>query len=394
MTKRVLDTIMERADEIRELAPSNEALGKLDDKAAKILRDSGVIRMLQPKEYGGLEVHPVEFAETVMGIAALDGSTGWISGIVGLHPWEMAYADPKVREEIWGQDVDTWISSPYAPLGVAKPVDGGYILNGRWQYSSGSDHCEWTFLGAMLGDKDGKVAQPPSALHVILPRKDYEIVEGTWDVAGLAGTGSKDIVVRDAFIPDYRVLEYAKVLDGRAPKEAGLTNPLYHVPFTCIFPVGISSAVIGICEGALAQHVAWQKDRVQITGTRAKEDPYVLYALGEAADEIRASRVMMLDNVNRIYDKVAAGKEISFEERAINRRTQVRSTWRAVQAMTQIVVRSGGNAFRTDNPIQRAWRDAHVGLAHAIHVPGNVYHVSALAEMGIVPPPGPMRTMI
>src|SRR5512139_724052 len=270
MTKRVLDTIMERAEEIRALAPSNEALGKLDDKAAKILKDSGVIRMLQPKEYGGLEAHPAEFAETVMGIAALDGSTGWIAGIVGLHPWEMAYADDRVRQEVWGEDPDTWIASPYAPMGIAKPVDGGYILNGRWQYSSGTDHCDWIFLGAMLGDKDGTMVQPPNSMHVILPRADYEIVEGSWEVAGLSGTGSKDIIVRDAFIPAYRTLEYAKVMDGRAPKEAGLTDPSYHMPFTTVFPVGISSAVIGICEGALAEHVAWQRNRVQITGTRAK----------------------------------------------------------------------------------------------------------------------------
>jgi 3-hydroxy-9,10-secoandrosta-1,3,5(10)-triene-9,17-dione monooxygenase len=394
MANRVLDTIMERAEQIRELGPANEALGRLDDKAAQILKDAGVIRLLQPEAHGGLEVHPREFAETVMGIASLDGSTGWIAGIVGVHPWEMAYADPKVREEIWGEDPDTWIASPYAPMGIARPVDGGYVFNGRWQFSSGTDHCDWIFLGGMLGDDEGKMAMPPRSLHLILPRSDYEIVEDSWDVAGLKGTGSKDIVVKDAFVPAYRTLEYTKVVDGSAPREAGLTNPSYLMPFSCVFPLGISAAVIGIAEGALHHHLAYQRNRVQITGTKIKDDPYVLYAISEAAEDIKASRTALLDNCSRMYDMVASGHVPTFAERAAGRRTQVRAAWRAVQAMNEIVVRSGGNAMRMDNPIQRFWRDAHVGLAHAIHVPGSVYHVSALTDLDIEPPQGPMRSMI
>ncbi|MFI0358019.1 acyl-CoA dehydrogenase family protein, partial [Actinomadura sp. 9N407] len=382
----VLDKIMERAAELRELGPVNESLGRLDDKAAKVMRDAGVIRMLQPKTYGGLQVHPAEFAETVMGIAALDGSAGWVAGIVGVHPWEMAMADPKVQEEIWGEDNDTWIASPYAPMGIARPVDGGYVFNGHWQFSSGTDHCDWIFLGAMLGDSEGKMAMPPTSLHMILPRSDYEIVEDSWNVAGLRGTGSKDIIVRDAFVPGHRVVEFSRVIDGSAPKEAGLTDPGYHVPFSCVFPLGITSAVIGMAEGALSHHLAYQRGRVQITGTKVRDDPYVLYAIGEATAEIQASRAALLENVNRMYDKVAAGQEISFAERAAGRRIQVRAAWRAAQATTDIMVRSGGNGMRSDNPIQRFWRDAHMGLAHAIHVPGSVYHVSSLTDLDIEPP--------
>ncbi|WUI01175.1 acyl-CoA dehydrogenase family protein [Spirillospora sp. NBC_00431] len=394
MANRVLDTIMERADRIRELGPVNEALGRLDDKAARALREAGVIRLLQPEAYGGLEAHPREFAETVMGVSALDGSTGWVAGIVGVHPWEMACADPKVREEVWAGDPDVWIASPYAPTGVARPVDGGYVFNGRWQFSSGTDHCDWIFLGGVAGDADGQVARPPRLLHLILPRSDYEIVEDSWDVAGLKGTGSKDIIVRDAFVPAYRTLEHERVVDGSAAREAGLANPSYLMPFSCVFPLGVTSAVIGITEGALHHHLAYQRDRVQLTGTKIKDDPYVLYAISEAAEEIKASRTALLDNCSRVYDRVAAGHEPTFAERAAGRRTQVRAAWRAVRAMDEIVIRSGGNAMRSDNPIQRFWRDAHVGLAHAIHIPGAVYHVTALTDLDIEPPPGPMRSMI
>src|SRR6478735_977229 len=293
MTNPALTAVEERADEIAALAQSNEKLGRLDDAAAKLLRDTGVIRMFQPAKYGGAEAHPREFAETVMRIASLDGSTGWVADIVGLR-----------------------------------------------------------------------------------------------------GTGSKDIIVKDVFVPENRVVAFAKFLDGSQPREAGLTNPTYHIPFTTAFPLGITSAVIGIAEGALAAHLAYQKTRVQITGTRITDDPYVLTAISAAAEEIKASRTAMLDNVSRFYDAVEAGREITFADRAASRRTQVAAAWRAVRAMDEVVARSGGNGLRMDNPIQRFWRDGHMGLAHAIHVPGAVFHVSALTDIGVTPPPGPLLSMI
>jgi 3-hydroxy-9,10-secoandrosta-1,3,5(10)-triene-9,17-dione monooxygenase len=394
MTHPALAAVEERAEEIAALAESNERLGRLDDSAAKLLRDTGVIRMLQPATYGGAEAHPRDFAETVMRIASLDGSAGWVAGIVGVHPWEMAMCDAQVQEEIWGEDQDTWIASPYAPMGILRPVDGGYVFNGRWQFSSGTDHCDWIFLGAFMGDAEGNRAMPPRNYHVILPRSDYEIVEDSWDVVGLRGTGSKDIIVKDAFIPENRVVAFSKFLDGSQPREAGLTNPTYHIPFTTAFPMGITSAVIGIAEGALAAHLAYQRTRVQVTGTKVTDDPYVLYAIGAAAEEIKASRTAMLDNVSRFYDAAEAGREVTFAERAASRRTQVSAAWRAVRAMDEVVARSGGNGLRMDNPIQRFWRDGHMGLAHAIHVPGAVNHVSALTDIGVTPPPGPMLSMI
>lgn len=390
----VLDAIEEHADQIAALGPANESLGRLTDDAAKLLRDSGVMRMLQPAEYGGAEAHPREFAETVMRIASLDGSTGWVAGIVGVHPWEMALCDPRVQAEVWAEDHETWIASPYAPMGILTPVEGGYRFSGRWQFSSGTDHCDWIFLGAMLGDAEGKMAMPPQNYHVILPRSDYTIVEDSWDVVGLRGTGSKDVVVDGAFVPDYRAVPFSSMMDGSALAASGRTNPTYGVPFTTIFPLGITSAVIGIAEGALAAHLAYQRTRVQVTGTRAKDDPYVLYAISAAAEEIKASRTAMLDNVARFYDQAARGERASLAERAASRRTQVAAAWRAARAMDEVVARSGGNGMRMDNPIQRFWRDGHMGLAHAIHVPGSVFHATALTELDVTPPPGPMLAMI
>ncbi|WP_405164988.1 hydroxylase [Nocardia sp. NBC_01499] len=390
---QVLERIEGFAEEIRVAGGEGEKLMRLAEGSVLRLRDAGAIRMLQPKGYGGLEVHPREFAETTMAIGAMDGATGWVTGIVGVHPWELAFFDTKAQDEVWGQDPDTWMASPYAPMGVARPVDGGYLLSGRWSFSTGTDHCQWVMIGAAVGDEQGKRLMPPRTLHVLLPRSDYEIDQQSWDVVGLRGTGSKDLIVKDAFVPAYRTIDAAKVFDGTAPKEAGRGETLYNFPFSCIFPLGITSSLIGIAEGALACHIAAQKSRVAITGVAIKDDPYVLFAIGEAAAEIAASRAAILETVDRFWDMVEKGQEVSFEMRAIGRRTQTAAAWRVVRAVDEIFARSGGGALQMKTPLQRFWRDAHAGLSHAIHVPGSIFHSSALIQLG-GEPQGIHRSMI
>ncbi|WP_219418197.1 acyl-CoA dehydrogenase family protein [Pseudonocardia nigra] len=394
MAHEVVHRVRDLAGRLAGVAEETERLGKLADESVKVVREAGVMRLLQPTEYGGYAAHPRDFAEAVMEVAKVCGSTGWVCGVGGLHPWEMALCDRRLQEEVWDTDSDTWIASPYMPSGVATPTDGGYVLRGRWQFSSGTDHCDWIFLGALLGDADGNPVQPPKSLHVVLPRADYTIVEDSWNVIGLSGTGSKDIVVDGAFIPAYRTIDADEVAAGElAAERAGRTETVYKLPFWSMFPLGITAAVVGIAEGALAAHVDYQRDRVMAVGTRVKDDPYTLYAISEAAAEIAASRTQLLDGVSRLYDLADAGKPISFEDRAVTRRNQVRCAWRAVSAVDEIFARSGGNAVRRENVMQRFWRDAHVGLQHAIHIPGSAYHSAALTQMG-VEPHGALRLLI
>lgn len=130
MSDRVLDRVMAMADQLRDQAAEAERIGRLTDDTVKLMKSAGLIRLLQTKQYQGFEIHPREFAETTMATAALDPAAGWIVGVVGVHPYQLAYADPKVAAEIWADDVDTWMASPYAPQGVARPVDGGYVSTG------------------------------------------------------------------------------------------------------------------------------------------------------------------------------------------------------------------------------------------------------------------------
>lgn len=380
------DVLTERGEELRSFAQINEDLGKLSDGTVDILRQSGVMKLLAPVEYGGTRAHPADFAETVMKIASLDGAAGWVAGVVGVHPWELDVMSPKLQEEIWGADEDTWVSSPYAPMGVATPTDDGYRLSGHWQFSSGTDHASWVILGAFLGDSEGKPANPRQSLHVVIPRADYTIVEDSWEVVGLRGTGSKDVIIKDVFVPEYRVLKQADLFSGKVARDAGKTEPIHRIPFYSLFPLGLSAAVVGIAEGALQAHLNYQRNRQQVNGSKSTDDPYSMYAVSEAAGEIRASRTALLDNINRIYDTVAAGREVTLEQRAVGRRTQIQAAWRATAGIDAILSRSGGNGLRLNNPIQRFWRDAHMGLAHAIHVPGPNYHAAVLTELGMEPP--------
>ncbi|MFE2999111.1 acyl-CoA dehydrogenase family protein [Nocardia sp. NPDC059246] len=394
MTHEVVNRVAELSGQLAATAEETERLGKLSDESVKLIRQAGVMRLLQPADFGGYAAHPRDFAEAVMAVAQHCGSTGWVCGVGGVHPWEMALMDRRLQNEVWGENPDTWIASPYAAQGVATPADGGYTLRGRWNFSSGTDHCDWIFLGALLGDADGNPVMPPTVLHVVLPRKDYTIVDDSWDVIGLQGTGSKDVIVDGAFVPAYRTIEFDAVAAGEiAAERAGRTETVYQLPFWAMFPLGITSAVIGIAEGALAAHLDYQRDRVTAMGTKIKDDPYVLSAISEAAADIAASRTQLLDGISRLYDQAEAGKTITFEDRSLVRRNQVRCAWRAVSAVDEIFARSGGNAVRRQNVMQRFWRDAHVGLQHAIHTPGSLYHSTALTIMG-VEPEGPLRAMI
>ncbi|MFI6870060.1 acyl-CoA dehydrogenase family protein [Nocardia sp. NPDC050406] len=394
MSHSVVQRVQEIAGQLAATAEETERAGKLSEESVKLVRQAGVMRMLQPTEFGGYAAHPRDFAEAVMAVSAACGSTGWVCGVGGVHPWEMALMDRRLQQEVWGENPDTWIASPYAPQGIAVPTEGGYVLKGRWSFSSGTDHCDWIFLGALVGDAEGRPTQPITSLHVVLPRADYTIVEDSWDVIGLCGTGSKDIIVDGAFIPDYRTIDSEEVASGTtAADRVGRTETVYRLPFWTMFPLGITAAVIGIAEGALAAHLDYQRGRITAMGTAIRDDPYALYAISEAAAEIAASRTQLLDGISRLYDLAEAGQPIAFENRSVVRRNQVRAAWRAVAAVDEIFARSGGNAVRKHNPLQRFWRDAHVGLQHAIHIPGSIYHSDALTSMGIEPQ-GALRALI
>lgn len=384
MPHEVLNRVEEASGFLRDNTALAETMGRLPDETAKQLREIGVIRMLQPADYGGYEAHPRDFFEAVIAVGRICGASGWISGIVGVHPWELALMPRHLQDEVWGEEPDTWLASPYAPKGVAKRVEGGYVVSGRWPFSSGTDHCDWAFLGAMEADSDGSVSSPPVGLHIVVPRQDYEIDHESWDTAGLRGTGSKDVVMDEAFVPEYRTLKSSELLDQSVARRSDRWDtPLYRMPWSTIFPSAITAAVLGACEGAIDAHLDYQRDRISPMTGPGTEDAIALHAAGRAASDVAASRAQLLGNIDDAFATVSSGGTMDLTSRAEFRRDQVRCSWRAVEAIDALVALSGGNAMRTSNPIQRFWRDAHVGLHHAINVSNGVFQYAATQRMGI-----------
>ncbi|MCB0993559.1 MAG: hypothetical protein KDB21_00610 [Acidimicrobiales bacterium] len=385
MTHEVRTKIAEAGPALAEKSEAADDLGRLPDETGKRLRDCGVIRLLQPTDFGGYEADPRDFLNAVMDVGNWCPSAGWVSGVVGVHPWELAFNDRRLQEEVWGEDPDTWVASPYAPSGTATPADGGYVLNGRWKFSSGTDLCDWIVLGALV---EGQDASRIAMLHVMLPRADYEIVHDSWNVIGLDGTGSKDIVVSDAFIPTYRTLDIGKVMSGEAAIESGRTQPLYRLPWTVMFPCAVSAALIGIAEGVLNHAVEYQKGRVSALGVVQESDSYSRAIIGEAAADIRSARIQLSYDVGEMFDAISDGHEVTMQQRVACRRDQVRAAWRAAKAADEVYAVCGGNSIRLDTPIQRFWRGMHAGLHHGIFTAGGVYDAAAGVLMGF-PPQGP-----
>lgn len=354
--------------------PRSDELGRLTDEGARILRESGGMRLLQPVEYGGFEAHPNEFLEWVMAVGSYAPSAGWISGVVGVHAHETALFDPRIMDEVWGTDPDVWIASPYAPMGRAKPVDGGFLLTGEWSYSTGTDHCQWLQIGGIVTDADGKVGTPPHVRHFMIPRADgeYEIVEGSWEVMGLSGTGSKNLRMADVFVPEHRTLDATKLADGefeyRQPGKA-----LYQVKRGMLFQAAIGAGTIGIAEGALKAYREHTQDRVNVAGQEAKLDPFQLAAYGEAASDIAASRTVMLNSMHEVFTAYQRGEEVTVAQRLAFRRDQVRGSYRSWQAMEKLFQIAGGSSIYSSSPVQRFMRDLAVAVHHISNQANPVY---------------------
>ncbi|MFC5458743.1 hydroxylase [Massilia niabensis] len=381
----VRETILGNIDSfVNEELPSN-ALGRVTDEGARLIRDSGLVRMLQPKEYGGFEADPREFYQTVMDLGSKASSLGWVGSVVGVHPFQFGQGDPRMQEEVWGQDHDTWTASPYAPIGKARRVDGGYILSGQWPFSSGTDHCTWAVLGGFAEGDDGVCNV---LTHFVLPRADYEILQDSWNVMGLQGTGSKDVLVKEVFVPGYRTYNVQDLNDCVYATRNRPGTALYQIPFDLFFPGAISAATMAIAAGVVNHFAEYTGSRVTRMGASQTQNPYHMATLGAALADIDASRQHVLGEIGEIYKFVQGGGKVTKEMKYKARVNQVRAVRRAANAAAEVFKHAGGNASRVTNPIQRTWRDLSVAMGHACNVDDPVYAAYAGSLYGVPVPRG------
>lgn len=382
-------SVAEMGPYLESQAEEADELGRLPEETVKRFKDAGIVRLLQPTDFGGLEASPVDFFETVLELGSHSGAAGWVASVVGVHPFEIAVADRRVQEEIWGTDPDTWVASPYAPFGRAREVEGGYIFSGRWSFSSGTDMCDWVILGGLIADEHGTPVGDSPERHFILPRSDYEIVADSWNVVGLKGTGSKDILIKDAFVPLYRVIDPRDLDSYEAVRRAGRTDsPLYRMPFNTMFGSAIAAGTLAIAVGAYRTSLEYTRRRVTARGTVSAQDPSQLLVLAEAGADIDASVLQFRDSIDRLWTRARNGDEIDLVTRVQARRDQVTAVHRAADAVDRLVDLAGGGAMRLDHPLQRHWRDLHTGLGHAANVADKVYISYGMVLFGHGLPPG------
>ena len=378
--RQVLERINALLPELAQRAQATEDARRVPDEVAEMLAETGFFKLMQPAQWGGYQVDPVTFYEAVRRIASACGSTGWVAGIIGIHNWHLALFDQQAQEDVWGADPSVRISSSYAPMGAGEVVDGGYIVNGSWAWSSGCDIADWVVVGGPVF-KDGK---PVDFVSFLIPREDYTIRD-VWHVVGLRGTGSNTIDVKDAFVPRHRMLSFRTMSMGEAPGLERNTAPVYRMPWGTIHPSTISTPIVGMAYGAYEAHVEHQGKRVRAAyaGEKSKDDPFAKVRIAEAASDIDAAWRQLSGNLQAEYDLILAGDEVPMDLRLAARRDQVRATGRAISAIDRLFENSGAHALEDGTPIQRFWRDAHAGRVHAANDPERAYVAFGNGEFGL-----------
>jgi 3-hydroxy-9,10-secoandrosta-1,3,5(10)-triene-9,17-dione monooxygenase len=386
MTQAVLDGVRDLLPTFRERADEAEKLRQVPEASVKALEETGFFQLLQPRRFDGLEGDPVDFFTAVKEIAAADGSTGWISSVLGVHPWQVALFPDEAQQAVWGSDPKTRLSSSYAPTGKAVVTEGGYRLSGKWSFSSGSAHATWVLLGGLVFNDEGNVVDFKTFL---VPRDKYEVVD-VWNVVGLRGTGSNDIVVEETFIPDAFTLSMSDTGRCFGPGQEQNGGDLYKLPFHSLFTSTITTPIIGMAAGAYTEHVEMQQKRVRAAylGEKASSDPFAAVRIARAGSEIDAAWALLMANIREEQACVERGEQIPLSLRLKVRRDQVLGTQRAIDALDDLFEASGGRALAEGTYLQRAWRDAHAGRVHAANDPERALKMFGDLEFGHKIDPG------
>ncbi|WP_134739033.1 3-hydroxy-9,10-secoandrosta-1,3,5(10)-triene-9,17-dione monooxygenase oxygenase subunit [Nocardioides sp. 503] len=386
MSQAVLDGVRDLLPTFRERADETERLRVVPESNIKELEETGFFKLLQPKRFDGFESDPVDFYTAVRDIAGACGSTGWVSSVVGVHPWQVALFSDEAQQAVWGEDTNTRLSSSYAPTGKATVTDGGYTLSGKWSFSSGCDHCSWVLLGGLVFNEEGNVIDFKTFM---VPREKYTIID-VWHMVGLSGTGSNDILVEEQFIPEAFTLSMGETGQCKGPGQEQNTSDLYKLPFHSIFTGTITTPIIGMAMGAYAEHVEMQqaRSRAAYLGEKASKDPFAMVRIARASSEIDAAWALLTNNIREEMAYVQRGEKIPLGLRLKVRRDQVIGSERAIEAIDALFEASGGRALAQGTYLQRAWRDAHAGRVHAANDPERALQMFGAHEFGHKVDPG------
>ena len=347
VTDEVLAQIESKSDEQR-------ANRQMSAEVVQSLKDCGFYRMMLPKKWGGMECRPQEFFAEQIRIAEADMSTAWASGIIAVHAFQIALMSEEAQREVYADDPNTLVSSSYNPVGaVAESCDGGFMLSGRWGWSSGSGHCSWALLGGVI---------PGDGYRTFLvPRTQYEI-EDTWNVMGLQGTGSNDVVIAEPiFVPEHRTHRQMDGFNCVHNQE----NPIYDLSWAQTFVRVVNTAAIGALKKAMKVFIE--------SRTGASTDPTKL--AGDVDTQVRIASVRNtiseLESVMfRNFDLMeAADWKPSIEDRVLYRYQASLVIDKAIDAIDTLFDVAGGRSVFNDHPLQNLWHDIHIARCHVANSP-------------------------
>jgi 3-hydroxy-9,10-secoandrosta-1,3,5(10)-triene-9,17-dione monooxygenase len=334
------------------------------------MKDAGFFRVLQPRRHGGFEMHPNVFFEIQKHLAEGCMSTAWIYGVLGCHPYQLALFDDRAQQEVWNSDQDMLVSSTYQPVGKVERTEGGFYLSGHWGFSSGSSHCGWVLLGSIV--PPAREDAPIEMRTFLLPREDYVIDTDKWHTFGLQGTGSHDIIVDRAFIPEYRTHRGIDGFLGTNPGQKVNTAPLYTMPWAQLFVRSVSTSAMGAARAAVDAAVEIMKSRVSTnTGKASKDDQILQEAVASAQAQMLEMEITLEVTFNEIIASCERGETIPMEKRAMFTYQSSTVVRRLADLVDAIVARLGSKALYTDSPIVQPWLDLNAGRAHVANDPGN-----------------------
>lgn len=351
---------------LREKADAVEQARMVPKDTMRAFQEAGFFRILQPKRWGGYEMNPNVLNKVLMELARGCPSSAWNVMVLGVHPFEVGLLDHRCGDELWGKDDFRLVSSSYAPFGTVTRVEGGYRLNGEWLTSSGCDH---TNGGAFVG---GRVKMDNGELEFRsfwVQRSDYSIVDD-WFVVGLAGTGSKKLILKDVFVPDYR----SHAIGAYGEDSHGKVENLYKVPFFYVFYAAVSSVIIGMARGMVdlyIDHMVPRQNINQAVGA-AVNDPFIKSKLGEAYSKILASITRVVHNTDEAWSYASRGELVPLDVRVRHFASNQFTGGECFEAAHMLFKKTSTRGIWTSSPIQRQMRDILVGANHITQNQDNI----------------------
>lgn len=360
------DEALRRARELipflREQAPKCEEARSLTPAVLNALHGAGLLRYLQPRVWGGMELPFVSYFDIPEMLARGDISVGWVVANLASHHRNLAWWHPKAQEEVWGRDPDAGIASGIAfHQGRGRPGDGGIVLSGEWNFSSGTDHSDWSMLACVVRDGDKAVDYAMCLLHW----SEYEVVDD-WHTLGMRATGSKTVRCRDVFVPEYRYVSmHLARPDHTWPGLAVHRNPHYRIPTSALGGTCIGACMVGNARAALEVAVEHVKSRsTNYTGAKMRDFQTVQLRIGAAGARIDAAALLMRNDCLEAQYVAEAGGKLDTETKLRYKRNCAFAVRQCLEAVDSLHEMLGGTGIYDQHPLQRIFRDARAAAGH------------------------------